>query len=349
MEHLTVRELMISGIVSVSNQTPVVDVAKALRDHQVSCVVIDHSAPDSGGAFPLGIITEHDIVRSLADCSAGEAIQRLCAADIMSAPLVTLNANATLHEALTISQARGIRHIPIVDDRRTVIGLVTQTELARAHFRLIDQQRESIEQSIRHRTAELAASNEVLSDLALQDDVLAIGNRRALEVDVYVNHANAMQSQSAYVLALLELDNFRGYVKHYGDAAGDAALCQVSATIKESLRYGDRHYRYGEDSFAVLMPDTGRFEAVEAMNRLIENIEMQNIEHDKNAFGHVTASVGLGVGEASLQRDWQDVLEESSTYLSQAKTLGCNQVCFAVDELSEATRSKNPLQFLLGG
>lgn len=49
--------------------------------------------------------------------------------DIMTASLVTLTPEASLHDAHNITKDEGIRHIPVVNDNNEVLGVVTQKVL----------------------------------------------------------------------------------------------------------------------------------------------------------------------------------------------------------------------------
>ena len=49
--------------------------------------------------------------------------------EIMTTDLFTLGANATLAEAELLMKARGVRHVPIIDDAKKLIGLITQRDI----------------------------------------------------------------------------------------------------------------------------------------------------------------------------------------------------------------------------
>lgn len=53
----------------------------------------------------------------------------LTVADIMTQGVVSLTADANLHDAHTITREKGIRHIPVVNDDNQVIAIVTQKAL----------------------------------------------------------------------------------------------------------------------------------------------------------------------------------------------------------------------------
>lgn len=78
---------------------------------------------------PIGIITERDIVRHLAEKPISFEAP---ASQIMSKPLVTIRSNGSLRDALQTMQARDIRRIVVVsDDGKAMIGIVTDKDIFR--------------------------------------------------------------------------------------------------------------------------------------------------------------------------------------------------------------------------
>lgn len=64
------------------------------------------------------------------------------------------------------------------------------------------------------------------------------------------NRSTASRKRSAMPLA----SAFKLYNDNYGHQAGDAILRKVAASLKDSLRAGDRVYRYGGEEFLVIAP-----------------------------------------------------------------------------------------------
>lgn len=70
----------------------------------------------------LGIITDHDIIRCLAD--TGPDFSEQTVRDWMTEKPVTCNAKTKLSDALKLMAERGVRHLPVVEGGKpkTVIG-----------------------------------------------------------------------------------------------------------------------------------------------------------------------------------------------------------------------------------
>ncbi|MEO7664610.1 MAG: EAL domain-containing protein [Candidatus Limnocylindrales bacterium] len=87
-----------------------------------------------------------------------------------------------------------------------------------------------------------------------------------------------------FAVLMMDLDRFKGYNDTLGHPAGDELLVRVARAIEDAVRAGDHVYRYGGDEFAVILPDSGRIGAEEAMARIRDAIE-----------GLVPASGGPGI------------------------------------------------------
>jgi len=71
----------------------------------------------------LGIVTEHDVMRALAERPAEAASLPLGA--VMSAPVETLPADALIYLALGRMERRGIRHVGVTDEAGHIVGVVS--------------------------------------------------------------------------------------------------------------------------------------------------------------------------------------------------------------------------------
>lgn len=76
---------------------------------------------------PVGIVTDRDLaIRGL-----GRQLPATAAVDrIMSRELVTLPADAELHDAVTTFYRHPIRRLPLVDDGGRMVGMLTVDDLA---------------------------------------------------------------------------------------------------------------------------------------------------------------------------------------------------------------------------
>ena len=259
----------------------------------------------------------------------------------MTAPPHTVRSDQSLFDALVISHAEKVRHLPVVDDDDKLAGIVTHTDLAHAHFHVIELQRTLIDRAIRDRTEELEVANRELESLSMEDALLGIGNRRAMEVDMEHTHSLSTRHQRSYVVALLDVDHFKTYNDHYGHAAGDEALKQVAGLVRDSLRNTERVYRYGGEEFVMILPDTTAQGALAGAEKMLHAVAKLDIEHRySDAAAHITLSIGVASASPNENTLAETLIEAADQMLYRAKDRGRN--CIEVALHAEPLRSVYP-------
>lgn len=63
--------------------------------------------------------------------------QPILVSSIMSHPVIALQADHSIHFAISLMRAERIRHLPVVDGRHRLVGLVTQRDLISAESSLL--------------------------------------------------------------------------------------------------------------------------------------------------------------------------------------------------------------------
>ncbi|MBM4264002.1 MAG: diguanylate cyclase [Deltaproteobacteria bacterium] len=321
MQDLEIRSLMTKAVKCTTPTTPLSQVVQTMKDNRHSCMVVVENNR------PVGIVTERDIVKRFLELQQQGKDYDPPAGAVMSAPPVTVAEHTQLFEALVLAKSNQIRHLPVVDGSGELVGLVTQTDLVSAHFRVLETQTEILERAVANRTQELMDVNRKLREMSLEDPLLKIGNRRSMEVDLNFTHASALRYQRPYAVVLFDVDHFKLYNDHYGHVAGDEALKEVAGLLKESVRKTDRVYRYGGEELLVLLPETSREGAKTLAHRMIYGVMDKKIAHEKHPLKVVTISGGLsGPDEAAGQEPWHDVVQRADCALYKAKGSGRNRV-----------------------
>jgi diguanylate cyclase (GGDEF)-like protein len=321
MQEILIEHLMSTQVECAAPGTPLSEIVRRMRTNQHSCMVITDSAR------PIGIITERDIVKHFSERMDKAEAYDLPAGLLMSSPPVTVEAKTTLSEALVVARSHKIRHLPVTDGDGKLLGLVTQTDLTAAHLRVVEMQTEVLERAVAQRTQELMELNHRLRELSLEDGLLKIGNRRAMEVDLAHTHAAARRYQRPYAIILSDIDHFKQYNDYYGHAAGDKALQQIAAVLRQSIRKSDRVYRYGGEELLLLLPETNRQGAQNLGQKLLAAVAQCAIPHVSHSAGIVTFSGGISCfDENGTAESWEDLLEQADRALYQAKSQGRNRI-----------------------
>jgi len=288
-------------------------------EQRYSCLVIKEND------LPIGIITERDLIKVLNQESQKIDLS-LSVSELMSSPVSTLNQSDSLFEAMVISRAEKIRHLPVVDNDERLVGLVTHTDLANAHFRVIELQTTIIENAVAAKTSELSQLNDELQTLSTEDHLMKIGNRRSMEVDLGHTHASAIRYELPYTVLLMDIDFFKLYNDHYGHPAGDEALKSVATVLKENIRGSDRLYRYGGEELLLILPNTNVAQAEKVARKLLSSLVKYSIPHEKSIHKVLTISCGGACvfNKGEMFGSWEELLELVDSNLYKAKNSGRN-------------------------
>jgi CBS domain-containing protein len=117
---LKVRDVPPRRLLSVEPQTSLAEVAKRMRQEDADSTAV------MSGARLLGIITERDLVRAIAD---GLNPQQAKADVIMSADPATVTGDEEVAVVAVKMMRLGIRHLPVVDQQGKPVGLISARDL----------------------------------------------------------------------------------------------------------------------------------------------------------------------------------------------------------------------------
>jgi diguanylate cyclase (GGDEF)-like protein len=189
---------------------------------------------------------------------------------------------------------------------------------------LSDSEQIALGRAVAHAGPVLAnLRNLALAELRAATDALTgLPNSREVHDTLKRMSAYASRTLSPLAALLLDLDHFKEINDSYGHANGDDVLAAVSATLQTTLRASDFAGRYGGEEFVMLLPGTGRQQALDVAEKIraaVATIEVAGIDRP------ITASIGIAV----LPDDAGDsvgLLREADRALYQAKANGRNRV-----------------------
>lgn len=119
----TVKDIMNKKIVSIDSESTALKLSKLMTKKGVSSVML------KDGDKIIGILTERDLVRNV--CAADAVASKVSAADIMSTPVRSVNANSSVERAAELMVKYRVRHLAVEDDYNSIVGIVTTTDIAK--------------------------------------------------------------------------------------------------------------------------------------------------------------------------------------------------------------------------
>lgn len=173
----------------------------------------------------------------------------------------------------------------------------------------------------------LVIANRALENVAIQDTLTGMGNSNgfddALEREWFQNKKN----ETPLTLWMINLDYFLAYNQNYGVPKGDELLKQFAELLKTTVPPSAFIARIAGDTFAVLLPNTKREEAVKIAETLRSSLDALKIPHSgSGCCDHVTASLGGATEEPLHFTSPWDLKEAADFALYQAKHHGRNRV-----------------------
>ena len=119
---MKVKDVMHKGVDWVSPNTPITELAKLMRAHDIGCLPIGEDDK------LVGMVTDRDIVcRGL----AGEKnCTELTARDVMTKPIVYARADEDVEDALHIMEKNQIRRLPVIDENKRLAGMLTLGDIS---------------------------------------------------------------------------------------------------------------------------------------------------------------------------------------------------------------------------
>ena len=171
---------------------------------------------------------------------------------------------------------------------------------------------------------ELEAKNRRLGEMARDDALTGLLNRRAiLERAASQLHGAQRYDHSLWVV-MADLDHFKSVNDTYGHDAGDEVLKTFADILKANIRQSDSCGRLGGEEFLLVMTHL----RVDGLQVVVERIRQQFALQRFNSNGEsfvVTASFGaaMACGET---RDLRRLLMQADTVLYAAKRSGRNRM-----------------------
>jgi signal-transduction protein with cAMP-binding, CBS, and nucleotidyltransferase domain len=125
----TVRQIM-RTIVSVDLKAKAKDAARLMAEKHIGSLVANRDG------LPFGIITERDMMEKIV--AQGADTSKVTVGEIMTAPLATIDASASLMDAARKMVEKRVKRL-VVTEHDKIIGIISQTDVVQqvADFRTL--------------------------------------------------------------------------------------------------------------------------------------------------------------------------------------------------------------------
>jgi CBS domain-containing protein len=136
-------------VVTVGPQATLLEVARLMRTQHVGSVIVVEEH------HPVGIVTDRDIVVKVVAAELDP--KEVHAKELMVAPPSLINVNYDPLDVATIMRARGVRRLPVVDEQRHLLGIITLDDM----LELLGKEISGLAEAIRTELAKESATTTV--------------------------------------------------------------------------------------------------------------------------------------------------------------------------------------------
>jgi diguanylate cyclase (GGDEF)-like protein len=170
---------------------------------------------------------------------------------------------------------------------------------------------------LRDKVAQLQARVEQLDQLAHQDTLVNLPNRRGFmrALERFIDRASRYGEHGA--MLFVDLDGLKMINDSFGHNAGDKALIEVAGLLVGGVRKSDVVARIGGDEFAILLAHSDDEKAHETATRLVDLIAGCDFTHDGDA---LPLSVAIGVAMITGEDRPEEVIARADEEMYRRKS-----------------------------
>jgi CBS domain-containing protein len=143
---LTISDIMRKKLETIEEMASVQEAAKKMKDKDVSSLVV----VDTNGK-PQGLVTERDLARKV--CINDVRTSTVTNKEIMSSPLITINAASSPSIAADMMLQNNVRHLLVVDDKdnsNKAVSIITPRDFTRYQEYAANEDKDAIEKILEY-------------------------------------------------------------------------------------------------------------------------------------------------------------------------------------------------------
>jgi diguanylate cyclase (GGDEF)-like protein len=297
-----VKDFMIKDPYTAEITDNVKEAIELMVSNKIGSIIIVNS-----NKKPINILTRTDILKLIffnyTDITIKDALKILKKEKVK---LFTINENDPITDCIEIFVSKGIKHLPVVNSKNEVIGVISATDIIQK-----------------------------VSYLIFIDNLTGFGNRHyfeSLKVKLHKFHGKITTG-----LLMLDIDNFKRINDTYGHTFGDKVLKKVAETIIDNIRFVDEAVRYGGEEFLIILFKAHQQVVLKIGERIRQAVE--RIRFEEHPELRVTISIGatLCLSTSNIE----ECIKRADLALKKAKKEGKNRVVFTPPRRHKPLKSKD--------
>ncbi len=282
---MKVKEIMTPNPITLELENSIQDLISLFRNYDIGSVIIVNIKKE-----PYQIITLKDLTKicfvNLFPGTISEVLKKL---NKSKNSLITIYHNEPYIEALALMKKNNISHLPVINKRNKLVGILSIRDIART-----------------------------FPEVIYLDPLTEVYNRSYLELI----RTKLKKINGPAVFLMIDIDNFKDINDNFGHLVGDKVLKRLAHTLRKNVKITDEVIRYGGEEFLVIAYRCCLEEGEKLGERLRKKVEAMRFK----ALSKLKITVSVGVAIYEPKEDFLDTIQKADEAMYKAKKLGKNRV-----------------------
>jgi len=283
---MKVKDIMKTNPITLKLEDSIQDLINVFRNYEIGSIIIVDEKRE-----PYQIITVRDLSKicfmSLFPPTISQVLKEL---NKSKESLITIYHKEPYIEALALMKKNNISHLPVVNKRNKLVGILSIRDIAKN-----------------------------FPEVIYLDPLTEVHNRSYLEL----LKTKLKKVSGPISFLMIDIDNFKDINDTFGHVVGDKVLKKLAQILRRNIKITDELIRYGGEEFLVIAYRCDLEEGKKLGERLkkkTENIKFKDFSEVK-----ITVSIGLYLYKPG--DDFLDAIHKADKAMYEAKKLGKNRVC----------------------
>jgi CBS domain-containing protein len=147
IKNIAVSDFMNRSVKTVKENETMRQACKLMYQDNIGSIVIIKKHTDGQEAetldtkmkneIPIGIVTERDLARMVG--FSAKFFADMTVSEVMSKPVITINSDTSIKDAVALMEQKDIRRLPIVDNEGQMVGIITSKDVFKAFTKIFKE------------------------------------------------------------------------------------------------------------------------------------------------------------------------------------------------------------------